>query len=259
MKLKLNEQGFAIVQDDKPIYVADDGKEIPFDHAATLGTISRLNAEAKRHREEKEALAERLKSFDGIEDPAKALKALEVIKNLDDKKLIEAGEVDKVRAEAKTAYDEQLKSVVKKYEPVVAERDEFKNKLHNEILSGAFSRSKYIAEKLAVPVDMVQATFGKSFVIEADNKVVALDDKGERIFSRATPGEVASFDEALETLVESYSYRDSILKGSGASGGGANGSIRTIGGKKTITRTAFGELSPAEKMAAAKAGTEVVD
>src|SRR5580692_3001139 len=134
MKLKLDEKGAVVVQDDKPVFVADDGKEIAFDYTATLATIARLNAEAKGHREEKEALAEKIKPFEGIEDPAKALKALEIVKNLDDKKLIEAGEVDKVRQEAAAAYEEKLKSVEKKYAPVIKERDEYRNSLFGEIV-----------------------------------------------------------------------------------------------------------------------------
>ena len=113
MKLKLDEKGAVVVQDDKPVYIADDGKEVVFDYPATLATIARLNSEAKGHREAKETLEVKLKDFEGIEDPTKALKALEIVKNLDDKKLIEAGEVDKVRQEAKAAYDEQLKSIEK--------------------------------------------------------------------------------------------------------------------------------------------------
>src|SRR3984885_6076018 len=134
MKLKLDEQGHVVVQDEKPVYVADDGREIPIDYPGTLATISRLNGEAKKHREEKEALAERLKPFEGIEDPAKAMKALEIVKNLDDKKLIDAGEVDRIKQEAAKSYDDKLKAMEKKFEPVIKERDDFKSALHNEIL-----------------------------------------------------------------------------------------------------------------------------
>jgi hypothetical protein len=255
MKLKLDDKGAVVVQDDKPVYVADDGKEIAFDYPATLSTIARLNAEARGHREEKEALAEKLKPFEGIDDPVKALKALEIVKNLDDKKLIEAGEVERVRQEAKSAYDEQIKSIQKKYEPITGERDKYKADLEHEILGGAFSRSKYIADKLAVPADIVQAKFGRSFSIEAGNKVVGLDANGERIFSRARPGEVADFDEALEALVEEYPYRDTIVKGSGASGSGAGGSGRRVGGKRHISRVEFDALSPADRVTTAKAAS----
>jgi hypothetical protein len=258
VKLKLDDKGAVVVQDEKPVYVADDGKEVVFDYPATLATIARLNSEAKGHREAKEELEEKFKPFEGIEDPAKALKALEIVKNLDDKKLIEAGEVDKVRLEAKAAYDDQVKGIEKKYQPVIAERDKFKGELQKEILGGAFSRSQYIAEKLAVPADIVQARFGRSFIIEEGSKIVGLDAAGERIFSRGRPGEVADFDEALETLVEEYPYRDTIVKGSGASGGGASGSIKTVGGKKTMTRAHFDTLGAAEKATIVK-DTAIVD
>lgn len=257
MKLRLDDKGQVVVQDDKPVYVADDGKDVVFDYPATLATIARLNGEAKGHREEKEAAQALLKTFEGIEDPAKAIKALEVLKNLDDKKLIEAGEVDKVRQEATSAYEEKLKGIEKKYAPVIKERDEYKDSLFKEIVGGAFSRSKFIGEKLAIPADLAQAKFGTSFIIE-EGKVVGKNAAGERIFSRSRPGEVANFDEALESLVEDYPYRDSILKGSGASGGGAGGSVRTVGGKKTMTRSAFDALDPAAKVATVK-DTVIVD
>ena len=130
--------------------------------------------------------------------------------------------------------------------------------MQREILGGAFSRSKFIAEKLAVPADIVQARFGHSFLIEEGNKIVGLDAKGERIFSRGRPGEIATFDEALEALVEEYPYRDTIVKGSGASGSGAGGSTRTIGGKKTMTRAQFDGLEASERMAVVK-DTVIVD
>ena len=47
MKLKLDENGHVVVSDGKPVYVHDDGKEIPFDAPAAMQKISGLNAEAK--------------------------------------------------------------------------------------------------------------------------------------------------------------------------------------------------------------------
>ena len=54
MKLLLDDKGNVVVRDEKPVYVAEDGKEIAFDYPATLATISRLNGEAKGHRERAE-------------------------------------------------------------------------------------------------------------------------------------------------------------------------------------------------------------
>ncbi|KRI70990.1 DUF6651 domain-containing protein, partial [Acinetobacter baumannii] len=172
------------------------GKEMPHDAPHSVATIARLNNEAKTHREAKEAAEKALKAFEGIEDPAAAKKALQTIQNLDDKKLVDAGEVEKVKAEA-------IKAVEEKYAPIVAQRDALEASLHKELIGGGFARSKYIQDNIAVPVDMVQATFGHHFKIE-EGKVVAYDPNGEKIYSRVRPGELANVDEALESLVGGY-------------------------------------------------------
>ncbi len=257
MKLKtltIEGKTYAEVQDGNPVFVHPDGKEIPFDAAATVATISRLNGEAKGHREAKETALAQLKAFEGIADPAAALKALNTVKNLDDKKLVDAGEVDRVKAEA-------IKAVEEKYAPVIAERDQFKSALVQEKVGGSFARSKMIGEKLAIPADMVQARFGENFKVEG-NDIVAYDANGNKLYSRSNPGALASFDEALELLIDQYPYKDHILKGTGASGGGSNGSGNT-GGKRTVTRTEFDKLDPMKQretaLAAGKGEVTLVD
>ncbi|MFZ3193694.1 MAG: DUF6651 domain-containing protein [Moraxellaceae bacterium] len=251
MKLKLDENGHVVVQDGKPVYVHADGKELAFDAAHALEKIGTLNREAQGHREAKESAEGKLKAFEGIEDAAAARKALETVKNLDQKKLVDAGEVEKVKLEAIKALEEQ-------YAPVVKKAQDLEQQLIGEKIGGSFSRSKFIAEKLAIPADMAQAAFGSAFKLE-DGRVVAYQG-GNKIFSRAKPGELADFDEALETLISSYPHRDSILKGSGASGGGANqGGQGGGGGKKTMQRTAFDAMAPTEKAAFAKDGGVVTD
>lgn len=211
---EVNEQGL-------PLYIHDDGKEVAHDAPQTVATISRLNGEAKTNRERYETAETSLKAFEGIEDPVAAKKALETLKNFDDKKLVDAGEVEKVKAEA-------IKAIEDKYAPIVQERDAFQSQLHNELIGGGFSRSKFIQDNIAVPVDMIQATFGKNFQIE-NGKVVAVGADGQKIYSRTRPGEVADFDEALESLVGGYQHKDSILKGNQSGGGGFQGN----GGNKS--------------------------
>ncbi|MEG2434563.1 MAG: hypothetical protein RSA84_16285 [Acinetobacter sp.] len=211
---EVNEQGL-------PLYIHDDGKEVAHDAPQTVATISRLNGEAKTNRERYETAETSLKAFEGIEDPVAAKKALETLKNFDDKKLVDAGEIEKVKAEA-------IKAIEDKYAPIVQERDAFQSQLHNELIGGGFSRSKFIQDNIAVPVDMIQATFGKNFQIE-NGKVVAVGADGQKIYSRTRPGEVADFDEALESLVGGYQHKDSILKGNQSGGGGFQGN----GGNKS--------------------------
>lgn len=239
MKLKLDDLGHAVLQDGKPVYVHDDGKEVAFDAPGTVATITRLNGEAKTHRERAETAEKSLKGFEGIEDGAAARKALELVANLDAKKLVDAGEIEKVKGEISKAYQAQL-------DESNTRATTFEKQLYDEKIGGAFARSKLIGEKLAIPADMVQARFGQAFKIE-DGKTVAYDTHGNKIFSRARPGELADFDEAMEALVEQYPYRDQILKSSGANGGGA-----PAGGGGGSPNTPKGDLggSKSERVAA---------
>ncbi len=251
MKLKtieVNGQTYAVIQEGKPVYVHEDGSEVPHDAPHTVATITRLNSEAKTHREAKEQLEAKLKGFEGIEDPVAAKKALETLKNFDDKKLVDAGEVEKIKLEA-------IKAVEEKYAPIVQERDAFQTQLHNELIGGGFARSKFIQDNIAVPVDMIQATFGKNFQIE-NGKVVAVGADGQKIYSRTRPGEIADFDEALETLVGGYQHKDSILKGSQAGGGGFQGGGQG-GGAKTMTRQQFESLDPVGRAQFAREGGQI--
>lgn len=244
MKLKtvtIEGKTYAEVQDDKPVYVGTDSRDVAFDAPATIATISRLNGEAKSHREAKEAAETKLKEFEGITDPTAAKKALDTVKNLDDKQLVAAGEVEKVKAEA-------IKAVEEKYKPVVEERDKLKGDLYGEKIGGSFARSKFISDKVAVPSDIVQARFGSNFKIE-EGKVTAYDSSGNKIYSRAKPGEGADFEEALEILIDAYPHKDQILKGSGGSGTGkqpGNGAIGNGG-------VDMSKLSPVDRMNAARA------
>jgi hypothetical protein len=250
MKLKLDDKGNVVVQDGKPVYVDDAGKEIAFDAPATIATIARLNGEAKGHREAKEAAEAKLEKFKGIDDPAAAIAALGTVKNLKDKQLVDAGEVDKIKAEA-------IKAVEEKYKPVVEENGKLKGELHQEKIGGSFARSKFIADKIAIPADLVQSRFGQNFELK-DGKIVAKDAAGNPIYSRARPGETADFDEALEIIVDAYPQKEHILKASGASGSGAPAKAGASGGK-TIKRADFDKLGPVEKANTVKEKITITD
>lgn len=243
---------YAEVQDGNPVYEAD-GKLLPFDAPHAVQAIKARNAEAKTLREAKEALESRFKAFEGL-DPEQARKAVETFANIEAKKLIDAGEVEKFKSETRAAFERQFKEA---HEPVVKELTDLKTTLNQERLNAAFAKSKFVAERLAIPADMVQAAFGSRFTPEGNGKFSVKSADGGPILSRSKPGEVAEFDEALEILVDAYPYRDQILKGSGASGGGSGGS-RVVNGKRQITRTQFDNLS-AEDRARTAREVEIVD
>lgn len=80
------------------------------------------------------------------------------------------------------------------------------------------------------------------------------------IGSKANPAEPASFDEAMQTLVNGYAYKDHILKATQKGGSGAQPG--TPGGKsapQTMTRQAFTALDPSQKMELSKQGVSLTD
>ena len=251
MKLKLDDQGHAVLADGMPVYTHEDGKDSPFDAPGALQAIKARNAEAKQHRERAETLAGQLKSFEGLDDPDAARKALQTVANLDSKKLVDAGQIEQVKAEISKAYEAKLSTATE-------QASKLEQQLHGEIVGGSFARSKYIADKLVLPSDLAQAAFGSRFKVE-DGKLKAFDADGQPIFSRKNPGAAAEFDEAIEILVDAYPRKDSILRGTQASGSGAPSGNSGGGGGKTITRAQFEQLSASDRMAKMGEGVKVVD
>lgn len=244
MKLKLDAAGNAVLQEvngvKMPVYVHDDGKESPFDAAATVQSLSSRMAQNQRVEDENKTLKATLEKFKDIKDPAAALKALDTVKDLDLKKLVDAGELDRVKKEVSSVYDEKLAESAKTIEGL-------NDRLYKTIITNAFANSK-VRDKLAVPMDLIQARFGEHFGVDAD-KVYATDAKGNRIYSKSSPGDLASFDEALLSLVEQHPDKDVLLRGAGASGSGSSNGGNGGGGQggKSMSRASFDALNPVER------------
>src|SRR6266576_3094449 len=126
MQLKLDADGHAVIQDNKPVYVHDDGKEVPFD---VPDMYVRLLRDGKRNAElqkEIDVSAERLKTFEGL-DPDAARTAIEMSKNIEAGKLLSAGKVEEIKLAARKAAEEQVaaanKASADKIAMVEKERD----------------------------------------------------------------------------------------------------------------------------------------
>lgn len=252
-KLKLDKDGHVVLQDGKPVYVREsDGKEVAQDVPAMLTKITDLTNESRTHREAKEAAEAKVAEIKDLDIPA-AREALKTVANLNDKKLVDAGEVDRVKQAA-------IDATEAKYKPIVAERDTFKQQLDGHLVGSAFAGSKFIAEKFQAQgpagVEIARALFGSRFVVK-DGKVLGMGSDGKTpLNSLKRPGEFADPEEAIEMMAEGYAHKASILKGVNQSGTGAgNGSGVNSGGKATITRADFAKLPPAEQ---AKAASEAV-
>lgn len=244
---KLNAAGDAIeLKDGNPIWVNVDGSE------TTLGgdTIARLNREAQTSRERYEAAETKLEAFKGI-DATKAREALDTVSKIDQKKLIDAGEVDKVRQSIGAEWQGKLDEAIKATEAANARAD-------NYLLNNAFSTSKFIGDKLTIPADMVQATFGRNFKVE-DGKIVAYDNNGNKLSSPARAGEFANMDEALSMLVDGYAGKSHILKGGNHQGSGGDGGQGGKGGQRTYRRSELDEWQASGQINKITAAMEAVN
>jgi hypothetical protein len=186
------------------------------------------------------AAKESLAKFDGID--------VEAIRS---RKLIDASEVEIAKTEITKAFQAQLDQANTKAQSL-------EQALYAEKVGGSFSRSKLIAEKLAIPADMVRSHFGQSFKVEA-GQMIAYDTNGEKIYSKANPGELAGFDEALGVLIDAYPHKDHILKSSGASGSGAHGGNHVPTASNSVRRAQWDSMDTNTRMTFIKSGGKVTD
>jgi hypothetical protein len=238
MKLKLDAAGHVVVQDGKPVYVDDSGTDIPFDAPAAMQKITELNSEAKTHRLAAKEAKEKLTAFEGIEDPAAAIKALQFAQSMEGKKAMDDEAIQKLIANAVKPIQEKATAL----ETALTEKDGHIYKLE---VSNKFASSPFLKEKLILLPDIAEAYFGKNFKIEG-GKVVATDASGNQIFSKSRPGEPADFEEAIAALVEAHPMKDALYRASGASGSGAQGSNGGGNAEK------FANLKPTDRITAAR-------
>lgn len=234
MSWKLDENNNIMLKDGDPIYVDANGVE----KTVGVDTIARLNKEAKDHREAKEEAQAKLKLYEGI-DPEKARAALETVAKLEEKKLIDTGEVDKLKSQITQQFQTQLTEKDTAY-------TELKKKFDNMLIDGVFANSDFIRNNVAVPVDMFEAKFRNNFKIE-NNEVVAYGYDGSRLMSKTRAGEYATTEEAMQILAESHPNKDVILKANPGNGSGAGTGGAGNGGGRYMKRSDFEKLSPVQK------------
>lgn len=263
---------YALVgENEHPLYEVE-GKDIEYDGEKLAADISQVNAEREEERTALESLKAELENskkdsekYKGI-DPEEARKAMETVRNLEDAKMVEAGEVEKIKQSAieaiRDSHNEEISELKKKYEPIAVDRDRLKTRLDQVIVSNAFANSKFIQEKVSVPSDMIESEFSDHIRV-VNGKLKILDGSGKEIYSRKEPSRPADFDEALEVIIEAYPHKATILKGAGRSVPGViNGEGSDILGDKLISRKNADEMAtgnPKELARLMREGYRVVD
>lgn len=249
MPFKKDEKGLLVV-DDKgfPIYVDPSGAEKPYDVDARVRQIAELTEKASKRGQEIEALKAKYRALEGIDDLGaymeKAKKDAEAVAAMADKDKETEATIQKRIAEA-------IKSATTPFEK---ERDELKaslataqDELGKAVISNAFANSHFAKEKL-VSAALAQQLFSSRFYIK-DGKPIGRDEDGKDIYGMEG---IASFDEALQKLVDKSPFKENILRPTpGGSGAKESENQRSPHG---MTAEQAGALSPAEYMKARKEG-----
>lgn len=249
MKLKLDENGNAVLQDGKPVYTDEGGKEQAYDLGELHSSIRRLNGEAMERRKENEKLTSSLQAFKKYgDDPEAVAQLVELGRKVKDGKLVENGESEKIRLAA-------IAEVENKYKPLTKELEDARAALYEERVGSKFGSSEFVRSRVAVPPDMLRAVFGKHFKIE-DGNMVAYDSNGHPIYSGSDPSKYASFDEAVERLITTHPHKDRILASTGNAGSGSRGGDGGGAGGRKVSRTEFAAMAPEKQGEFAKLARE---
>jgi len=268
---KLLEGGTGIAMDDDghPIVVddADDDKEFGIRAIDLYSKIPALQAEARTSREEKQKLQKILEPFGdqnpaelleritafGDLDPVEAKKAIGTVANLEQLDKDKNVEIEKVKAGVADSYKSKIQDIDAKYaqkeqvwQGAIKQKD---GVIRNLLIKGAFDRSEFIKEQTILLPDMAYDSFGKFFQVEEDGdrvKVFALDRSGEKIFSKAHPGEYAPPEEAIQLIIQGHPQKDSIMR-TRSGGSGAGGNTKMTSSKKAKLE-ALKNMSPSQRL-----------
>jgi hypothetical protein len=242
-KLKRDAAGNVVAVGEKPVVVDDNGKETEFDVDGTIAAVKERNAQIVTMREELKPLKEQLAAFEGL-DPKSARTALEVVAKLDQKQLIDAGQVDKAVQDLKAEHEKVLTKVR-------GELDSVKTQFKSTQIGAAFANSEFLKSKVeSTPVPLIQSYFKEHFSLDETGNIVALDSTGKQMYSTSNPAIPAGFDEAIERLIGESPFRDRIIT-TGQSSGTNTPSNASSKGTGRITRKQFEALPASEKPNAA--------
>ena len=261
LKLKVDDEGHAVVQDGKPVYIYEDGREAPFDAAAAMQKINELNQENADRRHQNKELEEQMKVYkdkDGnLLDAEEARNAIEMVKNLNDKEMYDATQVESLKSQMNKAYIEKEEALQKHFKKELEELQSTLNR-KNDTIYGLMVRSKFatsptILDKTNLPPDMAADYFGKNFKVEGEGdhvKVIGYIDN-EKVFSRERPGNPADFEEALQAVIDAYPMKDRIMRAT-AGGSGAGGAFSTgsPGSTNSRLKSQLKDLPPVERLKA---------
>jgi hypothetical protein len=242
--LKVNEEGVPVIDGTKVVFLDPDGKELALDPPQMYSKILDLGKESKKHREKVNELSKTMELFEGIEDLPKwkeeAVKAIDTVKNFNDKDWMAADKVERLKREMTESYEQKLTQHKQSFEQALKEREGVistkDSQIHKLLISNNFAVHPLFGgpkPKTKLSPELAEAYFSKHFRLEENPKtkelnLIAYADPGRfetPIYSRENPGEVASFSEAMSELWDKFPGKDQLMDapagGAGSKGGSA--------------------------------------
>lgn len=237
-KLFVDEEGKpGFAENGAPLFFQPGGSgPAPIDVNDLHDQVRKAGAEASAQRKEKEALREKLKTFDGLEAQA-ARAALERVAALDAttshakpdataKTKAPAPQAVSVAAPQTPAGLEQaLEETRAAGEAAVQAKERM---IHDLLVKNAFNASAFLREKTVIPPDFAYAALSAHFSVEypenpdgrpGEPVVIAKDERGEILRDKKNPNLPAGPEEAIRQLIERHPKRDELLKAPTPRGG----------------------------------------
>ena len=229
MKLLLDADGHVVVKNDKPVYLDKKGDEIEFDALGVTNTLNNRSNKIEALNGEAQALNDKLAAFGDV-NIEQALSDRNIVKNLDDKTLMDEKGVDSLKRQLSEAYESEKSGLIKNFD---AERKEFMNsnasqaaQIDDYIIGGGFSNDAFIREEVTLSPEHARNIYGNNFKVEEVNgkpTLVGYMSNGEKILSMKNPGEIAGFSEAFSKIFDADPSSDNYRKTSQNGGNGGMG------------------------------------
>jgi hypothetical protein len=172
--------------------------------------------------------SERLKLFDGL-DPEEIKKLVVEAKDRATKDLEAKGQWDALKAQMAEEHTKVMTAVKGELDTVKTELTGAAKKIADLTVGTAFGVSKFVTERLALPISKARALFGSHFEYDGE-KVVGYDKPAGatgRVQLVDATGNPLHFDAALEKLVTADPDRDALLKATMKPGASSNTETRT--------------------------------
>lgn len=211
--------------------------------------VSGLKSALQKERENVKELKSKYAAYEGI-DPEKAQEALQKLRDLEEKKLIEAGELEKV-LENRTKmmrqdHQAQVDQLTKRAEAAEASVTDLRKQLATAVIERGIADA--VAEvgqpRKGALIDIIQRG-RQTWKLDDKGKPVATNEDGTTIYGKDGK-EPISMKEWAENLLEQAPHLFEESKG-----GGGKGTI--IGGDgKSMSAEEFAKLSPAQRLAYAR-------